>query len=235
MEAPAATLHHSAAALPCPANMHPCWLPCRLTQAALVNKQLHALCLAPQLLHTIDVQLIGFQVIARLQSLLEFLMRLAAPHLHRLMLCVAAAPQRHEAAALVASCMGVLSAAGQLEELMIDGWTPLATTAWLPGLTALRRLQLGSSEQALSVSPGINRLVALECAELAGGPLELGGACLPSGLTSLCLKDTMAQVHAMPHQERCGSGVVGAQQCLCHPIPDLCQPASPPFALPPSL
>ena len=114
-----------------------------------MNKRLRELCLAPQLLRTLHVQIFstdGSAVVRRSQALLE-LFTAHARHVRRLHLDVqlpaaASDAQQLETAALVTGCLAACGAAGgELETLLISSETPLGSTAWLSGLTNLQRLR----------------------------------------------------------------------------------------------
>lgn len=116
---------------------------------ALVNKQLHSLCLAPPLLGELRVTIRsedGGAVVRRTRALLG-LLTTHARHVRSLELDVeppadALDAQRLEAAALVTGCMVACGAAGgRLETLWISPDTPVASTAWLPGLTSLEIIE----------------------------------------------------------------------------------------------
>lgn len=101
--------------------------------------------------------------------------------------------QRQDGAGLMTTCLAACGAAGQLEALSMDRSTPLASTAWLPGLTACRQLRLGQLNRPLRLPPGFSRLTALTNAELVGDPIELStAASLPPALTRLLLFDSSA-------------------------------------------
>ncbi len=92
-------------------------------------------------------------------------------------------------------------------------WTPQSSTdSWLPALTSLQRLRLGTVSRPLQLPHGISGLRGLRDAELTGCPLELGYVRLPPSLTGLCLRD-MAST-ALPPQVWAGrQGTGGGGLC----------------------
>lgn len=122
---------------------------CRLQDVALVNKRLSGLCLAPQLLQTLQVAITsgdGPAVVQRTQSLLE-LLTAHGGHVRHLDLDVqlpevATDEEHNEVAALVTACLAACAAAGGgPETLLFSADTPLASTAPLAGLTRLQKLE----------------------------------------------------------------------------------------------
>lgn len=101
-------------------------------------------------------------------------------------------------AAAVTSCLAACGAAGALRELHVGLWTPQGSPdSWLPSLTSLTCLRLGTMGHPLQLPHAVSRLALLD-AELSGCPLQLGHTRLPPSLTGLCLRD-MAST-ALPHQ-----------------------------------
>lgn len=128
--------------------LHPCF-PRRVQHIALVNKRLHGLCLAPQLLESLDVGIggeDGAAVVDRVRSLLGLFMahgrHVRTLDLHVQLPEAASEQQKLEVAALVTGCLTACgtAAAGALEELKISPETPLASTAWLQGLAHLEEI-----------------------------------------------------------------------------------------------
>lgn len=99
----------------------------------------------------------------------------------------------------LACCLPLAVRRPSLQDLQVGLWTPQSSTdSWLPALTSLQHLRLGTVARPLQLPLGISSLQALVNAELTGCPLELGYARLPPSLTGLCLRD-MAST-ALPHQ-----------------------------------
>lgn len=120
---------------------------------ALVNKRLSGLCLAPQL-QNLRVSIRSEDssaVVQRARSLLG-LFTAHARHVRSLDLHVdlprdAQSRQWMEVAALVTGCLTACgTAGGALELLAVSSSTPLASTAWLCGLSSLQKLD-GMGEQ----------------------------------------------------------------------------------------
>lgn len=201
-----------------------CLHACRLGLVARVSRRFRSLCLAPELLHRVDFTAKGEaeNAVRRLHAFLAFLLEHAQHvrviHLNA-NLDLLPARERDAAAALVASCLLASNRlADALEHLTIHPNTPLITTAWLPGLTALTKLTMGSVAEKLNLPPDFSQLRALASAELAGRPLGVDeGARLPPGLTRLRLRVSHS-AHIM-HQVRmlrqlyCTSGVPGLACC----------------------
>lgn len=174
--------------------------PYRLQHVARVNKRLSGLCLAPQLLRSLQVTISdadGSKVVQRLEALLAFLAA-HARHVRSLELDVhlpasASTEQDSEAAALVTACLTACAAAGgALEALYVSPDTPLGTTAWLTKLSNLQALErLGERPvQACRMQrthrccapPALLRLPAV--AVLLSG---CTGWCVPRSAVCLCL------------------------------------------------
>lgn len=160
-------------------------------------KRFRALCLTPSLLTSISVRA-GADPLPRYRALLTFLAAHATA-VHHLELRSYSQTNEEAVAAAVTSCLAACGAAGRLEELTVGLWTPQGSVeTWLPQLTSLRRLRLGTVARPLHLPPGVSRLEALLDAELTGCPLHLGHARLPPALTKLVLRD-MASTQ-LPHQ-----------------------------------
>ncbi|KAL4428075.1 hypothetical protein ABPG75_002164 [Micractinium tetrahymenae] len=169
----------------------------RFRHAALVCKRWRELCLSPVLLHCVVVRAVSAPL-PRYRALLSFLAA-HAQHVRQLELRSYSHTDEEAVAAAVTSCLAACGTAGALQDLQVGLWTPQSSTdSWLPSLTSLRRLRLGTVARPLQLPHGISRLQALRDAELTGCPLELGYVRLPPSLTGLCLRD-MAST-ALPHQ-----------------------------------
>ena len=66
-------------------------------------------------------------------------------------------------------------------------WRSASWCPWLPALTALTRLQLGSLEYALRLPAGFSRLACLGSATIQSSQLSLPADGLPPSLTNLRL------------------------------------------------
>lgn len=189
--------------------------PRRLRSVALVSERFRALCMAPQLLASLEVSICGSgNVLPRSAALLQFLLANAA-HVQELNLAINSADddddddaqlsdsQQQELAANVASSLAVCSAAGTLRLLDISEETPLASTAWLPALWNLQQLKLGDRTRALHLPAAFSSLTALADATLYGSPLVLEGP-LPFSVTRLCLIDSSsAELPRQVRNDRC--------------------------------
>jgi len=144
--------------------------------------------LEPSLLHSIDVT--PWEAVAVLPRLRALHAVLAAHgrHVQRLKLVADFEGVRM---AHIHRCLAACGSAGSsMQELTVRAHEScLATTGWLAGLTALRRLCLSSTGR-LRLPVGISRLQRLAEAELDGDPIEWGAVRrLPPCLTHLCLED----------------------------------------------
>lgn len=187
----------------------------RLEHLALVCKRLLALTRSPELLAWCSVDISGSlsSMLPRLRSVLPFLCRYGR-HIRQLYLYVEpeSGLQHSQAAdreveALVASCLVAVGAAGgQLQNLVVSKPTPIVSTAWLPALTALTRLQLGSFERVLQLPAGFSSLACLREAYILGSQLSLPADGLPPSLTNLHLSGAfMAHLSGV----QVGSSMVG--------------------------
>ena len=165
---------------PCPADF-------RFGSVALVSKRLAALCLVPELVHCIDVDFPGGdKQLPRLEAFLEFLAT-HARHICSLQFGIGGSKEEApQLDALVMGCLGAIGAAGALESLSFNMWTPLGSTAWLPGLTKLRQLTLRLLCE-LRLPAGLSKLTALTDASLLGRVIT--APTLPTSLTALSLAD----------------------------------------------
>jgi len=185
-------------------------MPCRFQHASLVCKRFNALCLAPQLLRTVDVSPAqAAAVLPRLRALAAFLAA-HGQHIQRLSVDVSMASliQRGEALAFLGAGLEACGGAGSsLRQLDVACWGSLPTSDWLPGLTALRHLELNAERDGLFLPASIDRLSLLEEACLEGRPLKWGAVQrLPPSLTSLALMDmhsTELPTQASPCQPTC--------------------------------
>ncbi|KAL4445331.1 hypothetical protein ABPG77_011156 [Micractinium sp. CCAP 211/92] len=169
----------------------------RFRHAALVCKRFHALSRSPVLLHRVSVRAVSAPL-PRYRALLT-LLAAQAQHVRCLELRSYSHTDEEAVAAAVTSCLAACGAAGALQDLQVGLWTPQSSTdSWLPALTSLQRLRLGTVSRPLQLPHGISGLRGLRDAELTGCPLELGYVRLPPSLTGLCLRD-MAST-ALPPQ-----------------------------------
>ena len=211
---------------------------------ALVSKRFRALCLAPQLLRSLDVTIGGGagSVLPRTAALLQFLAAHAA-HVRELDIEIhplssggadlLSDSQLQEAGENVAGAL-MECAAGALCSLLVGPETPLAGTAWLPALRHLQELYVGDADQPLFLPAASSQLTALAHADLLGSPLVLEGP-LPPSLTRLSVQDeASAELPGQVRQAGCvhWSLVVGcshewpstrrqtsAPAQSCHPLP----------------
>lgn len=175
-----------------------------MKHVACVSKQFRSLCLAPQLLRSLDIHIpSGNQHLARCEALLAFLATYGQ-HMQKLSLNIEK-PENEESTALVtavtaavASCLGACGASGSLQRLVVSPETPVSSYAWLSGLTRLRVLVVGAKDAELRCPPGISRLQCLGDLSLFGLAIDLAGVRLPPSLTSLLLRDE--QTTELPHQ-----------------------------------
>ena len=198
---------------------HPALPTPRFRSVALVSKRFRALCLAPQLLHSLDVSVGGSadSVLQRSAALLQLLTAHAA-HVEELVLDIEPVAdegdegagqlsdsQQQELAANVAGALTACAAAGVLQRLTVGAETLLPSLAWLPALRPLQKLQLGNDGWPLRLPAAFSRLTALADATLTGRPVALEGP-LPPNLTRLHLNDTSGP--ELPLQARRTSAAV---------------------------
>lgn len=165
----------------------------------MVSKHFSQLCLAPELLRILQVD-IGRRpatLLARLHAL-RTLLAAHAGSVHSLTLAVVSSEsQQHAVQSVVADCLAHCGAAGALRQLSISRDTPLcgpgqaAMVPWLAGLTALHRLRLGSERQDLHLPDGFSHLTALEDADVDGLTIILPANYLPASLTRLRLNSIL--------------------------------------------
>jgi len=173
-----------------------------------VCKRFNALCLAPQLLRSVEAYIErAATALPRLCALYHLLAAAPRQSIERLVLELSWKAHNHveddeqrEVLALVPMCLAACGGTQPaLLELSAQG--PLGSAAWLPHFTALQRLKLIAVDEPLRLPAGISRLTRLKEAELSCDLLELGpGAWLPSSLTLLTLRDDTSE--QMPHQVR---------------------------------
>ncbi|KAL4421248.1 hypothetical protein ABPG75_010539 [Micractinium tetrahymenae] len=189
----------------------------RLKNASLVCKRFQQLCCGSELAAKVVAELDGgAQALPRARALLAWLARhgSAVSDLELLLTAGegASAEERHECAALVAGCLTACSSgvSCRLEELRVREGTPVQTTAWLPAMTALKYIDMGSTDRPLRLPCcSLKCLKQLEGADLGGAPLQLPAA-LPPGMTYLGLYDKGSQ--ALPPQVR-SRGAAGLYLC----------------------
>lgn len=173
---------------------------CRLSRASLACRRLRTLACEPQLLHDGLVQCPAS--VPALRTFLPWLAQRAA-HMRRLSIDVPADP---EAAAILASCLALCGAIGQLQHLQIYAFAAdaaLPTWAWLPCMRSLRTLVVHGGK--LRLSADASGLPALDSMQLTGGSLVMEpGARLPAALTSLVLTSFSVYDAVMPQQVRAG-------------------------------
>lgn len=163
-----------------------CLPACRFQIVSLVSKRLAAVCLEPELLRSLKVDIHCLQAVARLQALLQFLTA-HARHVRSLGLTatrVLAKADKADLSALVMGCLAAIGAAGALEELQVR--TSLGSTAWLPALTKLRTLDVHSAPN-VRLPPGFSKLTMLVDVRLTS--LSINAPTLPISLTALKLAD----------------------------------------------
>lgn len=87
--------------------------------------------------------------------------------------------------AAVTSCLAVAGAAGQVEELTVEG--SIGSTEWLAALRSLRHLALDDTQGGeLCLSPAIGMLTALCSLKLSGDSASVAAdARLPASITRL--------------------------------------------------
>ena len=165
----------------------------RFENVFLVSKPFWQLCLEPELLRGMTVNISGAQVLPHSQALLQFLI-FHAQHVRRLTLGItppgdADEPAMIELSALVASCLTACGTVGGLERLVIPQETPLDSTAWLPALPRLTFLWMGASSQALRLPSGFSKLTALNHLGLLADGMQFDppASKLPPSLTFLLL------------------------------------------------
>jgi len=171
-----------------------------------VCKRLQALCLKPELLHSVSVRIERpTTALSRLRALYDFLASPSAQQIERLKLVSSNLSSlqdsvRQEAYALLPACLAACACTQSLlRELTLDG-RPIACTAWLAGFTALQRLTV-RTEDELHIPAGISRLQLLEEAHLKGHPLDWGAVVqLPACLRLLHLDDGYMRHSVLPSQ-----------------------------------
>ena len=168
-------------------------------------KRLCQLCLAPELLRSIQLGEEGPMAVPRCEELQDFLAH-HAQHVRRLTLHLqlskgsetTAEPaddellQYTQLRAAVAGCLAACAAASSssagLEELVLSGATPaVQIDHWLPHLARLQVLWVGREMEALALPPAISCLTALRELGLRGSRLlgSLDELRLPLSLTRL--------------------------------------------------
>lgn len=185
------------------------WMHCRFGTAALVCKRLRALCMSPQLLGTVSFDARQpVTAMPRLQALLRFLLA-HGQHVRELVafeVSLDGLPeaQQQEAAALLPACMTACGGPASRLNSLILADVPLPSLDWLPGLAALRELQMGCEHRVLRLPPGLHHLSCLTRLSLSGSTVELeSGAPLPTSLLQLNLIDEHSE--SLPSQARQGS------------------------------
>ena len=148
-------------------------------RAALTCKRFAALACSPHLLREVKIK---YAFPPELHSLLAWLVR-HGRHVCNLALkdVLEGEPESTIDGAL-AACLGAVGAAGQLEELSLDGYK--LHTEWLPALRSLRHLRLDG--YPLHISAAIGGLPALGSLELRSNDVCFAaGARLPPTITRL--------------------------------------------------
>lgn len=177
---------------------------CRLSTVCLACKRLRRLCLAPQLLRSIQLQATELRVelcVAVSQSLQHFLER-HAQHVRHLTLRlryshISEEMKQHSPplGAAVAGCVAACAAAssgggsGGLEQLVLSAETDAAQVdlaRWLPGMTRLQALWIGRDSGALALPLAISQLSALRELGLRASAFGVrADFLLPASLTRL--------------------------------------------------
>ena len=184
-------------------------------------KRLCQLCLAPELLRSVQLGEEGPMAMPRCEELVDFLAQ-HAQHVRRLTLHLqlskgseaAAEPAEDELLqytqlrAAVGGCLAACAASSSsnagLEELVLSGATPAAQVDhWLPHLPRLQELWVGRELEALALPPAISCLSALRELGLRGSRLlgSLDELRLPLSLTRLQVTGHLGS-EVLEHQVR---------------------------------
>ena len=196
--APCSTLGARSACQPLPptaaaaAAAHRRRRPCR-QRLALVSKRFAAAACSPELLREVDVG-----VVEGLQAMRSLTAWLARYSQHVRQLCIIAVGEElkdSDGVTAIASCVATAGAAGQLEQLELEG--SFGSTEWLAAVRSLRHLGIVDSDHGLlPVSPAISGLTVLNSLDLRG-ELQLADTRLPGCITRLVVGDLSDE---MPQQ-----------------------------------
>lgn len=171
---------------------------------SLVCQRLRQLCLAPELLRSVQLAAWGLSAPLRCRSLQLFLAQ-HAQHVRRLTLHAqlqdaaeeiplpVEPEQQAQLGAAVAGCLAACAAAAGdhagLEQLVLSSATDVSQAdaeQWLPRMQQLRVLWLGRESDAVALPAAISHLTALRELGLRAQAVTCNGAlCLPASLTRL--------------------------------------------------
>jgi hypothetical protein len=149
---------------------------CRFKHVSLVSKRFRQLCLEPELLREVKVDISGAQLLPRSRAFLQFLI-VQAQHVRRLTLGITPPDGADELAkielnALAVACLSSCATVGKLESMTVLTQTQLGSHAWLPALLKLTYLALNNSKQDVVLPAGMSRLTALQSLWVAGNLAE---------------------------------------------------------------